>query len=50
MVYQIGSLVTGASFGNGYSVGALIIAFIALAAFIFGLIRKNPYAEADSQK
>ena len=47
MVFQIGSLISGASFGNGYSVVALIIAFIFLAAFLFGLFRPNPYAKKD---
>ncbi len=50
IVFQIGSLISGVSFGNGYSVVGLIFAFIFLAAFIFGLVRKNPYAEIDARK
>lgn len=50
IVFQIGSLISGVSFGNGYSVAGLIFAFIFLAAFIFGLVRKNPYAEIDARK
>ena len=50
IVFQIGSLVTGQSFGNGYSVVALVLAFIFLAAILFGLFRKNPYAKEDALK
>ena len=50
IVYQLGSLFSGQSFGNGYSVVGLIFAFIFLAGILFGLFRKNPYAEIDSKK
>ena len=50
IVYQLGSLFSGKTFGNGYSVVGLIFAFIFLAGILFGLFRKNPYAKVDSNK
>ncbi len=50
IVYQLGSLFSGKTFGNGYSVVGLIFAFIFLAGILFGLFRKNPYAKADKLK
>ncbi len=49
IVYQLGSLFSGQPFGNGYSVVGLIFAFIFLAGILFGLFRKNPYADADAK-
>ena len=50
IVYQLGSLFSGKTFGNGYSVVGLIFAFIFLAGILFGLFRKNPYAKVDANK
>ena len=45
IVYQLGTLFTQGHFGVG-----TVFAFIFLIAILFGLFRKNPYAEMDSKK
>lgn len=45
IVYQLGMLFTQGHFGAG-----TVFAVVFLAAMLFGLFRKNPYAEMDSKK
>lgn len=45
IVYQIGSLVTAGAFGFW-----TVIAFVLLAAILFGLFRPNPYAKEDAAR
>lgn len=45
IVYQLGMLFTQGHFGAG-----TVFAVVFLAAMLFGLFRRNPYAEMDSKK
>lgn len=45
IVYQLGMLCTQGHFGAG-----TVFAVVFLAAMLFGLFRRNPYAEMDSKK
>lgn len=45
IVYQLGTLLTQGQFGAGTAFG-----FVFLAAILFGLFRKNPYAQIDANR